>query len=178
MKTFNQTFFPALLLGVAGFLLLSEPPFDGNRALAADVDWRPRTGANSCSYPLALNTAEGLNADKTFTINTQGGGYNVLTMFVSFVDANGSVTRVDTTCTADFAGNQEAFTPQVCDDTSDGICVLTDAGKWRKTVSSGGKWVQRMDVEGLQDISCTISAGAGTAATIDTVTVTGVLCAN
>lgn len=136
-------------------------------------------GMNTCvTKPLAVD-ALALTSGRAFVMNVPdfAQGYGIATVFVAMTDANASITRLDITCTDSNNGSTSDYVPQVCDDTSDGICVQTDAGVWRKTVTGTKLYSTRMDIEGVPSTECTVSVGAGSAtASVDLLTVGYTLC--
>ena len=127
-----------------------------------------------------------MTSSRSFTIDlgsngstdalNRGAGFGLLTVWLDLTDGNTSITRFDVTCTVSNDGNVKDYTPQVCDDTSDGVCTQTDAGIWQKASPGTKMWPLRMDIEGYPDIACTASVGTGSAAAADLLTAGWRIC--
>jgi hypothetical protein len=112
----------------------------------------------------------------TFDLTSVASGYDLAVLWVSLTDANSSITRFDTTCTVSRNSNTTDYTPQVCDDTSDGVCTQTSGNVFQKATPGSANWPIRLDVAGYPDLECTFAVGAGAGAAADLLTVYLRLC--
>src|SRR5690242_5924745 len=98
-------------------------------------------------------------------------------VWVEFVDANASITRLRATCTVSPDDNSTDYTPQECPNPSGGICLnggLIDKGD--ATTGSGSiNYPIRLYTDGYPDLECTWST-SGTPAAADTIRVKLQLC--
>ncbi len=117
-----------------------------------------------------------LTTSRSFTLNVDNrNNWGLLSVWVNF--SYNTVTRVDMTCTNSLDGGTTEYEIQSCDNSTIGVCVSEDSGVFRKTVSANKKWGPwRLNVEGIADVTCTFSVGAGSGSSSDKITVTTRLC--
>lgn len=130
---------------------------------------------NACVDLGDVIDAQTMESSRSFSVDRDTiGGWGALSVYISLTDANTSITRFDLDCTASYDGNVTDFTLQSCA-VATGVCTSSDA-TWQKASPGSTNWVWRVDVEGYEDVECTVSVGAGTGAAADVVTVHGRLC--
>lgn len=144
------------------FLLLASPSYG---------DVGPKNLVTVTANPL-INTT--LAATRSFSLTqlTNSGTYGLLVLYVSVTDANNSVTALGMSCTSSLDGNTTDYTLQDITIAA-GVGTSVDAS-WTKdpsAITSPKRWVWRVDIEGLEDVECTITNTGGTAA--DTLRVDG-----
>lgn len=133
-------------------------------------------GPREVCVTVAEETETGDNFPFTYDYVGTYAGYDHLVLYIEWTDANTSVTDFDINCTVSDDGNVTDFTPQVCDDTADGTCSLTDAGSWDKASPGTANWPINLNMFGYKDFACAFSVGSGSTAAADSLTVHGKLC--
>lgn len=161
------------ILGLAACMIAFSPSWPTQLALGSPGPDR------SCSTQRAVVNLAVMTGTPSFIWSAPDAlvGKGLATLFITLVDANNSITRVDTTCTDSTDRSATDFVPQVCDDLGDGICVETPAGVWRKTTTGSMRWSRKIDIEGDPSFECTFAVGVGSATAVsDTITVDLVVC--
>ena len=128
------------------------------------------TVKQTCVQANTLINAATFDAARSFNLNFNqyGGGFDVLSIYLEFTDANSSVTRFDGNCTTSLNGNTTDFEIQDCA-VAAGVCTSSDT-EWQKATPGTANWVWRVDVSGYQDVECTFDVGAGAGAAADLLT--------
>jgi hypothetical protein len=124
-----------------------------------------------------------LTSTQTFRLDqvNDGGAWSIYMVYFELTDANGSVDRLDLTCTGSLNSNTSDSIPLTCTDAdSDGIFVCVATGVFRTTVdASGGVEKHHLPIEivGVPDVECSFTVGTGAAtASVDTIDVWRRLC--
>lgn len=100
--------------------------------------------------------------------------FGLATLYISLTDSNDSTTAFAVACTGSRDNNSTDYRLQSCTESS-GVCTLLNAS-WSKDpsgISSPKRWIQRIDLEGVEDFECTITDTSGAAA--DTFTIDAVI---
>lgn len=161
-----------ILAALVAFPAVASAQVSGARRQCVDVPL-------SAGSVVPVVDAVAMTASPSFTYNLDNtqGGYDIAVLWIALTDANTSITRFDTTCTVSRNGNTTDYVPQVCDDTSDGICTQTDGNVFQKASPGTKLWPIRLDVGGYPDIECAFTVGAGAATAVsDVLTVYLRLC--
>lgn len=120
---------------------------------------------------LALTSSRSFSLDR----ENNSGAYSLMTVWVTLVDANTSITRLDVTCTGSLNGNSSDSTPKTCVDSS-GTITCSSTGVWPFSSPGSASWHWPIDIAGVPDVECTFAVGAGSAAAGDLLTVRRRLC--
>jgi len=99
--------------------------------------------------------------------------WGIMTVLVNMTAQN-TVTRVDMACTGSPDGNTTDIPLSECT-VSSGACTVDDA-TWQKTVAAADAWGMRVDVEGIDAWTCTMSVGAGSGTATDVISVYARVC--
>lgn len=147
----------------SGLFSLGLPLFIAGVALLAYLSSAEAQSAGICT-PLVKSIVDSdLSSARSFTAtrNSLSTDTSILKVNILHDDsAAGTVTRVDMTC-VEVDRDSIELTLQDCA-VAAGVCTSSDVS-WQKTLSGAEdkNWPWRVDVESLQSVKCTISAGAG-----------------
>lgn len=106
-----------------------------------------------------------LDAPSTsFTVDRSSGGlFGLMMVFVEITDADNSVIGIAMACTASDDTNTTDWALQTCT-VSGGTATCLDLAfnKDPQLITSPKRWMNRIDIEGVQSVECTITDTGGT----------------
>lgn len=115
-----------------------------------------------------------LTATQTFTYTqtnstAASGFYKSMEVFMTLVDANSSISRLDWTCTGSRTNNATSVTPLDCSSVAAGVATCVAGGVFRTAVAGSAIYHFAIDISRVPDISCSLTVGGGAATAVSDV---------
>lgn len=150
-----------LVYAFAAVLLLGAP---------ARAEVGPKQLVINLANPVIATTAlDASSSSFSWTQPSNQGAFGLLMVYVQLTDADDSCTAITMSCTSARTNmnSGNVYTLQSCT-TASGVCTSSDSS-WVKDASGNTssdikRWVWRVDIEGLEDGTCTFTDTAGAAA--------------